>query len=346
MAVFTNTFQSNSAAANREQLMGVVHRVAPEDTPIYSSIPKGKAKGTKEEWITDTLATPAENAQLDGDEFAYLATASPGRPNNRTQIFRKGFIISGTQQAVENAGNVEKLRYQTLRRGIELRKDTEYNIIGFQKSVGGNTRKSGGLSSWLETNVSRGASGADGGYASGTGLTSVATNGTQRAMTKALMDSVMQDIYESGAMPKMVSLSPYAKSVFVSFISTAGTAEFRTAVSAGGRNTIVATADMYEGPFGTVRIMPNRVQASGPTGNRAAAGADATNTKRQNASNAWFFDPSYVTWLWLRPIHRVPRIATTGDATKRMLLGEGTLCVKNEKAHGAIADIFGNTSST
>ncbi len=52
------------------------------------------------------------------------------------------------------------------------------------------------------------------------------------------------------------------KSVFVTFMSDANVAPFRYTVSQGGeRNTIVATADYYQGPFGTVMIHPNRVQA-------------------------------------------------------------------------------------
>ena len=345
MAIVTNTFQTGSARANREQLMGVVHRVAPEDTPIYSSIPKGKASGVHEEWITDTLDPPAHNVQLDGDEFAYSPVVPAGRPGNYTQILRKTFLISDSQQAVENAGNVEKIRYQTLRKGIEIRKDTEYSIIKSLPSLAGNTRVSGGLPTWITSNDNRGTQGGDGGLQS-SGLTQAPLNGAQRAFTKAIMDDVMQRIYNSGGMPRLVSMSPYVKSVFVAIMNTAGTAEFRNAATAGGSRTIIATADMYEGPFGTVRVMPNRVQVNGPAGNRANANARATNTARQNASNAHFVDPEYASWLWLRPIHRVPNVAKNEDATKRVLIGEGTLCVKNERAHGIAADLFGLSATT
>lgn len=345
MAIITNTFQSPSAEVNREQLMNVVHRVAPEDTPIYSSIPKGKAGGTHEEWVTDDLAAPEDNAQLEGDEFSYTAITPAGRPGNYTQILRKSFLIADSQEAVENAANVEKMRYQTLRKGIEIRKDVEYSIIGSNASASGTTRKSASFATWVTTNDSRGSSGADGGLQS-SGLTAVPTNGTQRAFAKGLMDDVMQNIYESGGTPRVVSMSPYVKSVFVALMNSSGTAEFRSAARAGASRTIIATADMYEGPFGTVRVMPNRVQAAGPGGNRAGAGSSATNRMRQNASNAHFVDPQMMSWLWLRPIHRVPNVAKTGDATKRVILGEGTLCVKNEKAHGILADLFGVSATT
>ena len=45
MAIVANTFQSTAAKGNREQLSDVVSRITPEDTPIYSLIPKGSLEG-------------------------------------------------------------------------------------------------------------------------------------------------------------------------------------------------------------------------------------------------------------------------------------------------------------
>ena len=40
----------------------------PTDTPFMSSIGVGTATFTKHEWQTDTLASPASNAQIEGDD--------------------------------------------------------------------------------------------------------------------------------------------------------------------------------------------------------------------------------------------------------------------------------------
>lgn len=327
MAVFTNTFQSTSAVGNREELSDVVSRITPEDTPIYSMIPKGKAKSTNPEWEIDTLRTPAANAQLEGDEYAYTAVVVPTRVGGRTQIFREGFVVSNTQDAVDNAGKNEKRKEQMLKAGIVLKKDVEFAILDNNASVGGATRETGGLPSWLETNTSRGGSGADGGFASGN--TAAATAGTKRAFTKALLDGVLQDVYKSGGTPKKAVVSPYAKQVFTTFMSDSNVASFRYAAS-GGSNSIVATADMYEGDFGKTAVVPNRVMA----------------TSVAMASNVFILDPDMLSWLWLRKMQRDNDIASTGDAEKGMIVGEGTLCVKNEAGLGVVADIFGTTAST
>ncbi|WP_375413082.1 DUF5309 domain-containing protein [uncultured Bradyrhizobium sp.] len=329
MAIVANTFQTTSAVGNREQLSDVVSRITPEDTPIYSMIGKGKVNGVHPEWETDDLAAPAANVQLEGDEFAFGAITPPVRVGNYTQILRKEFILSETQEAVDDAGRVQKRKYQKIKKGIEIRKDVEYSIVSNVASVGGATRVSGGLPSWLVTNVSRGASGANGGFSSGTGLTVADTPGTQRAFTKALLDTTMSAAYTAGANVNHLFVAPYVKSVFVTFMSDANVASFRYTADSG-RKTIISNADAYEGPYGKILVHPDRVMA-------VNAGV---------AKRAFLIDTDMVEWDWLRKIHEVKDIAKTGDADKCVLIGEGCLRVKNEKGLGVIADVFGLTAST
>ena len=331
MAVIANTFQSTSAKGNREQLSDVVNRIDPEDTPIYTMIGREKAESTFPEWETDALAAPAANAQLEGDQYSFDATTAPTRLRNYTQILRRSGILSKTQEAINNAGRVEQIKYQKLKTGVVLRKDVELAMLTNTASVGGATRLFGGLPSWITSNVARGGgAGANGGYSTGTNLTVAATNGTQRAFTKTLLDGVMQSGYSNGANFKYLSVSPYVKSVFVTFMSDSNVATFRYAVGDGKNNSIVANADVYEGPFGKVTVVPNRVQ-----GLSAAV-----------ARNAYLIDPEYLKFMWLRPIKEDKTIAVNADANAYMLLGEGTLKVTNEKGLGVVADVFGLTAAS
>lgn len=330
MAVISNTFSSSSAVGNREDLSDIVSRITPEDTPIYSMIGKRKVSNTNPQWEIDTLRAPAANAQLEGDEYAFSAITTPTRVQNRTQIYREGYIVSKTQEAIDNAGSVEKLAEAKIKAAVTIRKDQELSIVSNTASVGGSTRVSGGLPSWLTSNVSRGSGGSNGGYNSGTSLTVAATNGTQRAFTKTLLDAVMQAAYVSGANVRDCVLSPYAKSVFVTFMSDTNVAAFRYAADGKGKNTIVGTADIYEGPFGKVTVTPNRVMAT-------SAGV---------ARNVFLLDSEYLAWGNLRSIQEDTGLAKTGDAVKGMMIGEGTLVVKNEAALGVVADVFGLTSGS
>ena len=330
MAIITNTFQSITPKGNRESLSDIVSRITPEDTPIYSMISKETANATFEEYEIDTLNAPAANVQTEGDQYTYAAVTPVTRVGTQTQIMRKEWIVSKTQEAVKNAGNAEKIATVKLKRGIELKKDTELAIVSNTASVAGAARVFGGLPSWLTTNVSRGATGANGGYNTGTKLTVAETTGTQRAFTQALLDATMQAAYISGAAVKNVVVSPYVKSVFVGFMSNSGVATFRYAVRPNEDRTVIATADYYEGPFGRVAVIPNRVMA-----------ASAAVARR-----AFLLDDDMLSMKVLRRIGEDPNVVTNADATAGVIIGEHGLAVKNEAGQGVIADLFGLTAST
>jgi hypothetical protein len=77
-------------------------------------------------------------------------------------------------------------------------------------------------------------------------------------------------------------------------------------------------------------VVPNRVMAN-------SAGV---------ARNAYLIDNDMLEFKWLRKIQEDKNVAKTGDAKKGVIIGEGTLCIKNEKGLGVIADVFGLTAST
>lgn len=330
MAIVTNTFQSTSAVGNRQELSDIVNRITPEDTPIYSMIGKGKCVSIHPEWEIDVLRAPAANAQLEGDDYAFGALTPPTKVGNYTQIFRQGGIVSNTQEAVDNAGNNEKLAEKKVKSGIEVRKDVELAIVSNTASVSGATRVSGGMPSWLTSNVSRGSGGANGGFSSGTGLTVAETTGTQRALTKALIDTTMGQIFTSGGNAKTMFTAPYVKSVFSTFMSDANVATQWTSGAGKKGMMINGSVDTYLSPYGEINIEMDRVMASS-----AAV-----------ARRAFIIDPDYASWLWLRTIKEDPDLAKTGDAKKFMIVGEGTLKVNNEAAHGEVADLFGLTSAS
>ena len=330
MAALANTFMTTNAVGNREELSDVVSRITPEDTPLWSMIGSETADSKHPEWEIDDLGAPENVARPEGDEFTFASIAPPVRVGNYAEIKRRDWIISASQDAVSNAGRVEQTKEQKLKKGVQIRKDFELAFLSNTASVATDPRRLGGLPSWLVTNVSRGATGANGGYSTGTGLTVAATNGTQRAFTKTLLDQTANLGYINGANFKTLMVSLYVKSVFVTFMSDANVASFRYAAEGSGKNTVVATADLYEGPFGKLTVTPNRVMAF------SAA----------TARNAFLIDPEMLSKKVLRKIHNVKDLAKTGDAEKGVIIGEMTLKVKNEKGLGVIADIFGLSATT
>jgi hypothetical protein len=284
------------------------------------------------EWQTDTLAAAAANAQIEGDEYSYSGPSATSRLKNYAQISWKTGIVSETADAIDKAGREKETTYQRVKRGVELRRDIEYTLLINQASVAGSdivARKSAGFPAWLTTNDSRGATGSDGGYNSGTGVVDAATNGTQRAFTKAILDTIHESAFKNGGNPTTLMVSPYNKTVFATFMSDANVAEFRYAAKSEGKNTIVATADVYLGHFGEIMVKTNRQMAT-----------DAT-----SARNALLIDPKMAAFGTLRAF-ATEYPAKTGDANKFVIKTEWALIMKNEKAHGVAADLYGLTASS
>lgn len=326
MAALANTVLTTAAVGNREELSNIVSMITPTDTPIYSLAGKEKADSKHPEWEYEALRAPGDNAQPEGNEFDFEEQVAPTRVGNHTQIFRDSWIYSGTQQAVDNAGSQEKAAKAKIKAGINVRKDIEFAIVSNTASVSGTLRYSGGLPTWLTTNVSR--SGSNGGFNQGTGLTVAETTGAQRAFSKTLLDTTMQLCYQSGANVTDVVVSPYVKSVFVTFMSDTNVASFRYAADGKGKNTIVGTADIYEGPFGKVTVKPNRVMSTAATARRA-----------------FLLDADMISWKSLRPIQE-KETSKTGDSEKGVILGEGCLKIHNEAGLGVVADLYGLTSGS
>ena len=335
MATVSNAFLTYDSKRNRETFSDLISMITPDETPLYSLIRKESVDGTHPEWSTDTLATPViTNKNFEGDTYSYSAVTATSRVGNYCQISTKQYIISETQEAVIKAGMKSDIGRQRAKKGVELRCDIEASMLSNNASlVGalGTARQSGGLRAWIATNDSFGATGSSGGFNSGTGIVDAATAGSLRTFTKTLLDDNIELVYKAGGNPTVLMLSPYAKRVFSTFMSDSNVAAFRTPLTGKSQGTIVGAADCYLSDFGTIDVVPNRQMI------RVSATA---------ASYAYLITPDKLAKGFLRDVQEDKDAAKVGDALPRVLKAEWTLVVKNEAAHGVIADIFGSTAST
>jgi hypothetical protein len=322
MAIATGTYTTYATKGIREQLLDSIYDISPEDTPAMSAMGRTTAKNTKVEWQVDTLAAAADSAVLEGDEYSFATPTATTRVGNYCQINRKTVIVSGTDDAVDKAGRASELAYQLEKRSKELKRDMELAIVGANTaSVAGSTtviRKTGSMSSWLTSNVSRGTDGANGGYNTGTGLTVAATDGTQRAFAEAQIKAVMQSAYANGGKPRIAVMSPFQKSAFSAFAGIAvNRVDNDPARGSEKQLTIMGAADVYKSDFGNLVAVPDNFCRS---------------------RTVTLLDPEYAQIAYLRPF-LTDKPAKTGDAEKRALLVEWALIVKNEAAHAEIADL-------
>ena len=312
------TYQTYTAIGMRQDLTDVIYDISPTDTPFMSSIGKTKASAVLHEWQTDSLAAASlSNFTVEGATASDATMTPTTRVGNRLQIAQKTIKISGTLQSVDKAGRKSEKAYQLAKASAEIKRDMETSLLSNQTATDGSSsaaRKLGGLQAWLNSNYDGGTSGVAG--ASGT---TARTNGTNRTFTEVILQTVVKEVYASGGNPKVLMVNPAHKQLVSAFT---GIAAQRFMAPSNTPTTIISAADVYLSDFGAISIVPNRFMTS-------------TNSCDETA---FIVDPDMAAVAYLRPF-QTNELAVTGDNESTQLLAEYTLEVRNEAAHGIIADI-------
>ena len=311
------TYQTYTAIGQREDLSDVIYNISPTDTPMMSSIGKTKATAVYHEWQTDSLASAALNVTVEGATASDITISPTTRVGNRCQISQKTIKISNTLQAVDKAGRKSEKAYNLAKSSAEIKRDMELTLLSNQVATNGNSstaRAAGGLQAWLATSYSGGTSGVAG--ASGT---TARTNGTNRTFTEAILQTVVKSVYTAGGNPKILMVTPAHKQTVSAF---AGIAAQRYMAPSNAPTTIIGAADVYLSDFGTLSVVPSRFM----------------NSTNSADDVAFLLDPDMAAIAYLRPF-QTNELAVTGDNESTQLLAEFTLEVRNEAAHGIIADL-------
>jgi len=125
----------------------------------------------------------------------------------------------------------------------------------------------------------------------------------------------VQKVFSSGGTPSLLVVPPALKQVVSGFT---GIAQHRVNSDATvGKVTVLSGADLYASDFGLLQIIPDRFMRS---------------------RDALVLDPEYAALSYLRPF-QTNELAKIGDSERTQLLVELTLEVRNEAAHGIIADL-------
>lgn len=309
MSAINNTFTTASAVGIREDLTDVIYNISPMDTPFMSAIKKGKATAVKHEWQTDSLASAANNAVNEGDDYTstFTAATATSRIFNYCQISKKNGIISGTQRAVRTAGRKDEFAYQVAKRAKELKRDMEVALCQNTTYSSSDPRQLSGLEGKIATNCLFGAGGA----APVPGSNTAPSAGTTRAFTESLLKTNLSNIFTQGGNPSMLMVGAALKQEVSTFTGNA------TRMTKGESEALYAAVDVYYSDFGQLKIVPNRFQSS---------------------SVAFQLDLDYWQLCYLRPFN-TEELAKTGDADKFLINVEYTLEARQEAASGQIRDL-------
>ena len=356
--------------SQREDLANFISMITRDETPFMSSIGKTKATAIYHEWQTDELQKPGNSRIAEGFDYilpgsttniggatSETSTGADGTPSgaggggpvggntfnvigpnrsrlgNYTQINGKTIAVSGTRRAIDQAGVADEYAYQLKKRGTELRRDIEFDLIHSYNgsSAPSGSRTFGGFQAWINdprTCENNGATAST--PAVGTHVP--ALTGSRVALSLSQMDSVMQKIYEEGGKANKIMLSPKLRRDFSDLMVT--DSGVRRNIDMDGK--LRQSVDVYMSDFGDLMVVPNYVMglsytpsADGNTGRAAQQVAD---------SCALVYDPMWFALATLRPLQEVD-VGQRGDSTIGMMVEECTLEVKNPIGCGAIYNL-------
>lgn len=299
------------------------------------------AKNPYKEWTTDALSAPnLNNAVVDG----WTATGNDAvfgqRVGNHCQTSVKTISISTRADRVNKIGRASELAYQLERRQIDLRRDQEGILLSNQASVADTgivAGKLGTLPSWITTShYGAGAGAVAGGFNVSTGLTVARTPGTRGALSETMLRNAIQGVYQNGGdVSTLMSVpSVIARMSEFLFSTQARVAQVRNTITdAAEAATILAAVNVYVSDFGTIALVPNRLQQT----HLDSAGA--------TCADVFLLDPKHVTLSYLTG-HQTESLAKVGLSEQRLMSCDWTLMVFNEKSQGMIGDVNPDAAMT
>ena len=373
--------RNSTDVSQREDLANFISMITRDETPYMSSIGKTKATAIFHEWQTDSLESPGDSTIGEGTDYVIpgqTASLAGGETNtittgfnpigpfrsrlgNYAQINGKTIAVSGTRRAVDQAGVADEYAYQLKKRGTELRRDLERDLVHtYQAASGSGNRKFGGFQSFI--NVSSptlpGETAAGSGQAAhregdfvgaqvgGTvllnGATAATTEGvgtasptlgnaaSRQALSLSDIDEVMQRIYQEGGKATKIMLSPKLRRDFSDLMVT--DSGVRRNIDEKGK--LRQSVDVYMSDFGDLMVVPNYIMGLAQGQGNVARTADNDTAD----SCALIYDPMWFSVATLRPLQEVD-VGQRGDSTIGMLVEECTLEVKNPIGCGAIYNL-------
>jgi len=309
-------FSTYDAVGNREDLSDTIWNISPFETPFLSSITRNTATAVNHEWQTDSLATPSNNATVEGASAADTTITPTVRLGNLTQISSKVPSVSRTQRQIDSAGRSDEMTYQIMKMGKELKNDIEFAVLANKIKVAGNgtntARQCAGIETFFATNVSLGATGV---APTGDG-TDVLQPGNARPLTEALLKGVLADIWDAGGNPDCIMAGSFNKQKMSEFVGGGTSGPAQRTVD-GSSKSVTAAIDVYVSDFGSLKVVPARHMVQ---------------------SSMLVLELDKFKLAELSPITSVP-LAKTGDFDRELLNAEYTLESCNAKASGIIAGL-------
>ena len=268
------------------------------------TVVRGYAGTTPEDLADNQVINILGNAALEGADKPSARFTNRSRCSNYTQIFTATVEVSGTDMAASQLGLADEMDYQKQERLREMIRDLENTVINGGQPAS-NPEGSGSVRRSMKGIIPHLATNVfhtgDSGFPSGTDL------------DEAKINYVLRQIWEnSNGNVDLIVVGGFQKRKINAFSSDSRT-------YGANDTTFTDMISIYESDFGICRILTTRWMP-------------------QDA--ALLLDSSRINVLPLagRSFHFKP-LASGGDYECGELIGEYTVELKNEAAHGLIRDL-------
>lgn len=348
---FDSSFNTNSNAGNREQLLDLTTVLSPRQAPIYGLLPKQKATADLVEWTVDDLADPADNAVIEGADLTFGTGNTDAeaqkfgdlaRLDNRLQHFRKTFMVTKKQEVLDSVTPV-KLQQAEEKATSELLRDIEKAICSDQGAVAGTGSTAGklrGLGRWISNGGGSFGGSADGatqvptafrtptdsihGASHTDGDDNDVAGGSTGDLTEGEFADILASIFnETGEMQDLhlVADTALRNHIVDEFTRTNGSAsQVRYNQDSGA--VVEYNVEMFNGPFGVVKIL-------------------TANPKCMPGSlndRGYLIDPSLLGWAEALPTGST-MLEDQGGGPRGYIDSMGTLICRGPKGLGKITEI-------
>jgi hypothetical protein len=332
---FSNTYDTTnpgSGVSNREDLTDVLSILAPEETPILSSLNKQKANATFVEWTVDSLADPLTAGIREGADVGTFTDKFAGRARlgNYVQKFRRDFQVSDLQEAVDSVGpaKIAQAEAKSIR---ELKRDIEATLASANDRAvedGSSTAYAlRGLGDWLD---SAGPSDVPAGFRTPAASIYTAAEAAAVEFGESALNDIITSIFEqTGSTNDLMLIADTGlRRVIADFARTSGSSDnsVRNVNFDGGSGQITLRVDMYESDHGMVSIVNGNPSCMPNFGGSTAN------------SSGYLINPEYAG------IHELIALGSTrlpnlGGGERGYVDCALTLGVYHPQAHGLIQDV-------
>ena len=318
-----------------EDVMQKIFDISKIPLPFTDLVGSTTHKNERFDWVVDELRAPdVTNARVDGSDAGAAAEAGGARVGNHSQISDEVIAVSYRADASDTIGRTKELAYRITRGNQQIRRDVEAIALNNQASVAGTDTVAGvtgGLPSWIETTVMNadGSAATPGGHNMTTGLTEKVNVGDGSGATGisfAALKTAIQGVYEQGGEVTHFMSNPGVIGALSTYMfdneARVATLTSDQGAPANSKATALSSVNVLVSDFGTIKLVPNRLQPLDENGNAIG----------------FLLDPEYVSLSYLEG-YRTDTLAKTGLAEKRQISVDWGLRVHTEKAHGMMVNI-------